>query len=42
MNIENTFLVPDIVFYYEKYIKKIKLSDKSGVSFIFRNDKEKS
>lgn len=42
MNIENTFLVPDIVFYYEKYIKKSKLSDKSGVSFIFRNDKEKS
>ncbi len=41
MNINNVFLVPDIVFYYEKYVKKVKLKSKKDVLFIFRNDKEK-
>lgn len=41
MGLKNVYLIPDIVFYLNKYIPKNTLKSRAGISFVFRNDKEK-
>ena len=41
MKLKTVCLIPDIVFYLDKYTKKKSLNARNGLSFVLRNDKEK-